>query len=340
MKRAGIRGRSASAFLFLFFFGDKANFISKRVQVLVNGFIGVCVKTTRARPFLASEPRSMKLVLALPLLVGLVSAAALPYQAVSVPSARSRARPHRGSTAPQQQQRYSAETVNLYNELFEAGRKQLDSDDPQGALPHFRKAASLAPDNSNAHANVGICLMRLGQTEDAIEAFERSEKQDPRQKVAVLKRAQLLDELGRIDEARQGFKRLMRLDPSDPWSYYHLAEYAAASAADSRERAEAPELYEQCVSRFQAKLQQMTLPAQSKQRGHFLETKGKCLMKLDRVDEALAELDAAIKFGNSFAHITRADFLGSQDRMLEAAEEYNKARVRSMYVVCGQAVLQ
>ena len=269
----------------------------------------------------------MKFAWGLPLLVGLVSGAALPYQAVNVPSTPSRTRPRGG--APQQQ-RYSIETVHLYNELFEAGRKQLDNDNPKGALSHFQKAASLAPDNSNAHANVGVCLMRLGRTEDAIEAFEQSERQDPRQKVAVLKRAQLLDELGRTQEAQQGFKQLMQLDPSDPWPYYHLAEYATA-ATDPREKKKAPELYEQCVSRFQARLQQMTLPAQSKQRGHFLETKAKCLMKLDRVNEALSELNAAIKFGNNFAHITKADFLGSQDRMLDAAEEYNKAREK-----CGQ----
>ena len=207
-----------------------------------------------------------------------------------------------------------------YNELVNVGNGLLDQGKAEAALEIFQQAAALAPTSSNAHANVGVCHLRLSQTDEALVAFAESEKFNPRQVLAVLKLAQLLDNAGRTKEAKRYFARLMEVDPSDPRSYFKLAHWAD-QAGDSRK---ASQLYGQCVDRFHARLKRDTVD--TAQRAHFLEMLARCQAKVGRVEEALASYDEAIAAGDTQALISKADELGNHDRMLEAATMYEKVR--------------
>ena len=254
---------------------------------------------------------------------------AQPYAAMARP-AEQRPRPESSTPAAPQaaasaRSQSRAERVKLFEAANAAGRRHLEADNADEALKHFMRATEIGPESSSAHANVGLCLMRLGKLEDALSAFVRSEEHDEQQHIAVLKQAQLQHELGRKAEADRTFRRLMVLDPADPWPYFQLAEYAAASGKP-REDPEVGGRYAQCAKLFQAKLKDPLQPLTPSQRGHFLEMMGKCLAKVGRSEEAYAAFDASFDAGHTHALISKADLLGHEDRMLDAAAAYEAVR--------------
>jgi tetratricopeptide (TPR) repeat protein len=275
------------------------------------------------------RPSSVLLAVLLAAACAVALANAQPYSALALPAA---ARPRPGRKTPAAPNNAAttslsrAERVKQFEAANAAGRRYLEADNAEEALKHFRQATELGPESSSAHANVGLCLMRLRRLEDALSAFERSEKYDEKQTIAVLKQAQILHELGRKAEADRVFRRVMALDPTDPWPFFQLAEYAAA-AGKPREDPDTHGRYTQCAKLFQAKLALKGPPQLTpSQRGHYLEIMGKCLSKVGRSEEAYAAFDASFEVGHTFALISKADFLGQEDRMMEAAEAYEMVR--------------
>jgi len=222
----------------------------------------------------------------------------------------------------------SEATKQQFQSLFDEGRRLLGTNKARQALKRFEDAVALAPTNSDAYANIGLCFLRLGQGEKAIAAFAESEKHNPAQAIALLKQGQLLDDLGRHEDAKAAFERLAVVEPDEPWSFYYLGLYAKTNASSNElSQSRAVQHFGRCGDLFKKKLQSRAAEQMSaQQRSHFTEIMGKCLIETQQFDKAFEAFDRSIADGNTFAHITKADALAQLDRMIEAANAYEAVR--------------
>ena len=70
------------------------------------------------------------------------------------------------------------------------------------AESHLRKALQKSP-GAPAYTGLGIVLWQLGRTDEAIANLQAAIEADPKYKAAHQKLAELLESLGRTDEARR-----------------------------------------------------------------------------------------------------------------------------------------
>jgi len=83
-------------------------------------------------------------------------------------------------------------------------------------------AASMNPEDSEAHAQEGILLWRAGNKEEAIVRFQEAERLAPWNAIIHHKLGVLLSELGRMNEAEVELEEAVRLDPKLTNLHYDL----------------------------------------------------------------------------------------------------------------------
>ncbi len=122
------------------------------------------------------------------------------------------------------------------------------------AASRYRDA--LGRDEScEAHANLALLAADDGRLEEALGGFDRALELDPTAAEVMVNRANVLVELGRLDEAEDAFVSLT-VDPDVAgaawWGIAALSDLrgdvAAASAARERAVVAAPELARRCAS--------------------------------------------------------------------------------------------
>ncbi|MEO5629783.1 MAG: tetratricopeptide repeat protein [Thermomonas sp.] len=110
-----------------------------------------------------------------------------------------------------------------------------------GAEAEFRRALQLAPNDSDAKADLGSVLATLGQVSQAIKMTQESIASDPLHSESHTALASYLSSLGRLDEARKAILKSIELQPSAGWERVQLAiieiqrEDAAAALAAARQ---------------------------------------------------------------------------------------------------------
>jgi len=126
------------------------------------------------------------------------------------------------------QEKSAADLCKEGLELFWAGQYAQ-------AVPFFRKAAELEPDNPTYAMFLGHALYYQGKLKEAIPEYERTlalvdsgkklEDRHLKLTISYLGRAQGLT--GDLDKALETLKKGMRLDPNFPLFYYHEAQVLA-----------------------------------------------------------------------------------------------------------------
>ncbi|MEO6155107.1 MAG: tetratricopeptide repeat protein, partial [Thermomonas sp.] len=92
-----------------------------------------------------------------------------------------------------------------------------------GAESEFKRALQLAPNDSDAKADLGSILATLGQVAQAIEITRESIASDPLHSESHTALASFLSSLGRLDEARQAILKSIELQPTAGWERVQLA---------------------------------------------------------------------------------------------------------------------
>ncbi len=92
-----------------------------------------------------------------------------------------------------------------------------------GAEAEFRRALQLAPNDSDAKADLGSILATLGQVSQAIETTRESIASDPLHSESQTSLASYLSAVGRLDEARKAILKSIELQPSAGWERVQLA---------------------------------------------------------------------------------------------------------------------
>lgn len=118
----------------------------------------------------------------------------------------------------------NAEAVVAYNigtiELYKNQR-------PNTAIPSFLKAIELDPHYIEALDNIGVCYRQLGQYEIAKNYYNKSIEIFPNGEFAHLNLAIIYQIQKRPSDAIKEYKFVQVLNPSNPESYYELANVYA-----------------------------------------------------------------------------------------------------------------
>lgn len=93
----------------------------------------------------------------------------------------------------------------------------------EAAAAAFAQAARLAPDNAQAHSNLGVALRRLGRVEAAVASYRRALALTPDDPALHSNLGNALRALGRLAEAEAHLARAAAARPDDRSFAYNLA---------------------------------------------------------------------------------------------------------------------
>ncbi len=196
------------------------------------------------------------------------------------------------------------ENVELLNalgfSLFQQGKSQE-------AVAALEKALAVDPKHAKAHNNMALASIDIGELEVA-EAHYRESLAIEAQPAIYNDLGFVLERQGLTEEATEQYRKSLELDPESASAHYNLA----ASLARSNEFPEAER-------HFRAALEKK--PNTQTHAGL-----GFVLWKLDRVDEAIAQLQHAIEADpkNAAAYDQLGTILVQQGEFEEAASTYRR----------------
>jgi tetratricopeptide (TPR) repeat protein len=98
----------------------------------------------------------------------------------------------------------------------------LERDDPQGALPHYREAAALRPEDGGTRHKLAATLSALGRGEEAILQYREAVRLDPLDADALVNLGILLAGRGRLEEAVESYRRALAIRPDHALGHYNL----------------------------------------------------------------------------------------------------------------------
>lgn len=104
--------------------------------------------------------------------------------------------------------------------LLGATRQMLGLD----GLPELRLAASLAPNDAEAHCNLGAALFARGEAEAAADSFRRALAGNAKLLRAAMGLGNVLASRGRPAEAEAAFRQALRIDPGNAGASIALGE--------------------------------------------------------------------------------------------------------------------
>jgi tetratricopeptide (TPR) repeat protein len=118
--------------------------------------------------------------------------------------------------------------------LFQQGRYDL-------ADGEFRKELASAPDNSQAHAFLALCLSEQKQNEDALREADEAVRLDPEEAFCHFARGHILCNQERLKDAEAAVQEAIRLDPVNAGHFGLLARVELgrrrwSAALDAAER--------------------------------------------------------------------------------------------------------
>jgi hypothetical protein len=94
------------------------------------------------------------------------------------------------------------------------------------AVDQFRQALALAPNSARERLNLGLALLRAGDSAGGIAELEKAQKQDPRLPHTWFNLGIAHKKDGAFDKAEAQLREMIRLVPSEPIAHYQLGALA------------------------------------------------------------------------------------------------------------------
>ncbi|HWB84355.1 MAG TPA: tetratricopeptide repeat protein [Bryobacteraceae bacterium] len=116
---------------------------------------------------------------------------------------------------------------------FNLGAVMLSRLDAQGAVSPLKAAVSAAPMRPEARNMLGVALLRVGRSAEALAQFEIALKLRPEYTAARFHLANAQIEAGKLNEAIENLRQVVAADPSDPLPKNRLKQAMAARDAQS-----------------------------------------------------------------------------------------------------------
>jgi Flp pilus assembly protein TadD len=117
--------------------------------------------------------------------------------------------------APSGMERIEAPATEFYK-LFNIAIETMKKNRFDEAVPQWRKALELNPEDSKAHFNLGYSMFERGELEKAIEEYRRACELDPEDAVVHANLALALAQTGKLDEAVDHYAKALGLNPGNP----------------------------------------------------------------------------------------------------------------------------
>ncbi|MDP9348744.1 MAG: tetratricopeptide repeat protein [Gemmatimonadota bacterium] len=179
--------------------------------------------------------------------------------------------------------------------LIARGREAYARNAYLAALEDLGEAVRREPCFADVHNLIGLCLTLVGRPEAAVDAFDQALGLNPRYVEAHLNRAITLNDLGRLEEARESFQHAMEADGGGDGQFS-----STVSARLANKHAELGDLYAEAGALALAEEQYRRA---CEMRPRFLDLRNKLartLLELGRTEEAVAELRAVLEVNPSF----------------------------------------
>ncbi|RPJ60650.1 MAG: tetratricopeptide repeat protein [Acidobacteria bacterium] len=118
--------------------------------------------------------------------------------------------------------RMDAPATDFYR-LFDQAALLVEKGKYEEAVPEFRRALELNPEDVRSHSKLGIALAGIGRVDEAIAEYRKAMELDPDYADAYSKLGLALARLGRPHEARQQFEKALELFPDSAEAHSNLA---------------------------------------------------------------------------------------------------------------------
>jgi predicted O-linked N-acetylglucosamine transferase (SPINDLY family) len=110
----------------------------------------------------------------------------------------------------------------LFAGWYNLGASLAKHGDRTNAVIAYSNALALKPDFHPAAVNLGLSLEAKGETEAALQAWERALQPDEARILLLNHRGRLLEKLGRLEEAEATLRRSLLIDPGQPDVIQHF----------------------------------------------------------------------------------------------------------------------
>jgi len=193
--------------------------------------------------------------------------------------------------------------------LFYLGTAELQRGNAADAAGLLEQSLRLAA-NSSSYNNLGLALLKSGETERALDAFERAIRLKPAYADAHYNRGAALQALGRLGEALASYDRAIQLTPDHANTHNNRGVVLKGLKRPD----EALASYEQAI-----RLKPDSAEAHN--------NRGNVLSDLKRPAEALASFAQALRLNPDYAeaHNNLGGALSDLDRPNEALQSYERA---------------
>lgn len=164
----------------------------------------------------------------------------------------------------------------LASSHFARGTELLDASKNEAAVEHLRRAVALAPNDVEAHLNLGRASHNLLQNTEALEAFNRVIELKPETPLAFFHRGMTYYALGEFERSIEDLDRAIAAAPDYPPAFLVRGQALIAVAR-----------WEQALGDIETATARMPQSAQA------WHTQGRTLAQLGRLEEAETSLRKA-----------------------------------------------
>jgi Flp pilus assembly protein TadD len=195
--------------------------------------------------------------------------------------------------------------------LFDAAVQLADRKQFDVAVPAWRKALELDPNDSRGHNNLGVALVETGKTDEAIAEYRKSLELNAASSQTHNNLGSALAEKGSLDEAVPEFEKAVELNPDNAAAHVNLGN---AMATRSGRLAEAIEQLKKGV--------ELQPDSANGQNGL-----GVALARAGRLDEAVPHMEKAVSLAPKAADY-RYNFgrvLAAKGALPEAVTQFEEA---------------
>ena len=129
--------------------------------------------------------------------------------------------------APGGLEKIDAPATEFYR-LFDVAVQLADKKQYDAAVPAWKQALALAPEDPRGHNNLGVALVATGKLDEAIVEYKKSLELNPSSSQTHNNLGSALAEAGRVDEALPEFQKAVELNPDNGAARVNLGNALAA----------------------------------------------------------------------------------------------------------------
>ena len=212
--------------------------------------------------------------------------------------------------APGGLEKIDAPATEFYR-LFDVAVQFADKKQYDAAIPAWKKALELAPEDPRGHNNLGVALVESGRFDEAIVEYRRSIELNPNSSQTHNNLGSALAEKGDMEDALPEFQKAVQLNPDNAAAHINLGNALATETGRLEEAI--------------GELTQGVELAPGAANGH--NGLGVALAKAGRLEDAVIHMEKAISLAPQAVdyHYNYGRILAAKGSLPEASSQFEQA---------------